>query len=94
MAAVCGMAMKRTFRTFSDDENYRKGACHGARWFLQTTRTLISEGRSTEELSEHLKDLLGVMEDWRKGLGDLPDGNPWDWSYRDLASVVKSRKQK
>jgi hypothetical protein len=77
---------------FGQDDDFRKGACHGTAWFLQTTQTLVAEGRTAREISEHLQDLLGVVTEWRSGAGELPDGNPWDWSYRDLASVIKARK--
>ena len=87
------MATNKNLPTFTNDENFRKGACHGAQWLLQTVRTLISEGRSAAEISGHLEDLLGVMAEWRTGAGELPDGNPWDWSYKDLASVIKARHE-
>lgn len=88
------MATNRKPVNFTGDENFRKGACHGATWFLQTTRVLISEGRSADEISKHLEELEGIMTEWRSGVGELPDGNPWDWSYRDLASVIKERGEK
>jgi hypothetical protein len=87
------MATNNKPTTFTGDENFRKGACHGAQWFLQTVRALISEGRSAEEISDHLKELIGVLAEWRSGVGELPDGNPWDWSYKDLASVIKTRHE-
>jgi hypothetical protein len=79
--------------SFTGDEKFRKGACHGAGWFLETTRVLISEGRDAKEISKHLEELAGIMAEWRSGVGELPDGNPWDWSYRDLASVIKEREE-
>jgi len=78
--------------TFTADENFRKGACHGAAWFLRTTRVLMSEGRGADEIVNYLEDLAGIITEWRSGAGELPDGNPWDWSYKDLASVIKARK--
>jgi len=54
---------------------------------------LVSEGRDAKEISKHLEELVGIMAEWRSGVGELPDGNPWDWSYRDLASVIKERKE-
>ena len=72
----------------SGDANFRKGACHGAQWFLETSQTLAAQGRSAEEIGEYLTELCGVLADWRSGLVALPDGNPWDWSFKDLASVI------
>jgi hypothetical protein len=86
------MAAPKKHVTFGHDDDFRKGACHASAWFLQTTQTLVSEGRTAGEIAGHLKDLLGVVTEWRSGAGELPDGNPWDWSYRDLASVIKARK--
>ncbi|MEI9894779.1 MAG: hypothetical protein WDN28_13050 [Chthoniobacter sp.] len=87
------MAPSQKPLTFTGDENFRKGACHGTQWFLETTRTLIAEGRSPGEIVEHLNDLSTVIVAWRGGAGELPDGNPWDWSFKDLASVIKARKE-
>jgi hypothetical protein len=87
------MAAPQKPMTFSGDENFRKGACHGAHWFLETTRTLIAEGRSATEIVDHLADLQRVIAKWRSGAGELPDGNPWDWSFKDLACVIKGRKE-
>ncbi len=86
------MDSHRKLVTFTADENFRKGACHGAAWFLRTTRMLISEGRDAQEILNYLEELADIMTEWRNGAGELPDGNPWDWSYKDLASAVKARK--
>jgi len=74
------------------DQNFRKGACHAANWFLQTSRRLAEEGRTAGEISDHLADLLEVLSCWRNQTEEMPDGNPWDWSFKDLASVVKAIK--
>jgi len=87
------MASSQKPRTFTGDESFRKGACHGTQWFLETTRTLIAEGRSADEIVQHLTDLARVIEEWRSGVGELPDGNPWDWSFKDLAIVIKARNE-
>jgi hypothetical protein len=87
------MANEKELVTCLGDESFRKGACHGAHWFLETTRTLVTQGRSTAEISEHLADLAGVLSDWRTQTGELPDGNPWDWSFKDLACVIKTRHE-
>jgi hypothetical protein len=86
------MAVEKEPTTSRSDENFRKGACHGARWLLETSRTLVAQGRSAEEISEYLAELCGVLCHWREHMGEMPDGNPWDWSFKDLASVIKTRK--
>jgi len=85
------MAVEKELMHFRGDEDFRRGACHGAQWFLETSRTLASEGRSAEEIAAHLVDLTHILADWRSQTGELPDGNPWDWSYKDLACVIQAR---
>ena len=87
------MAIEKELMSSRCDENFRKGACHGAHWFLETSRTLASEGRGAGEISTHLADLARILADWRSQTGELPDGNPWDWSYKDLACVIQARNQ-
>jgi hypothetical protein len=86
------MAVEKDIAYSRSDENFRKGAVHAARWLLETSRTLAQQGRTTAEISEHLADLLEVLDHWRNQMDELPDGNPWDWSFKDLASVVKELK--
>ena len=86
------MAHEKEIVTCLGDENFRKGACHGAHWFLETSQTLAQQGRTCGEVSAHLADLAAVLAAWRNQTGDLPDGNPWDWSFKDLAAVIKARK--
>ncbi len=88
------MAVQQDLVHSRSDENFRKGACHAAHWFLQTSQTLAGEGRTAAEIAEHLADLAEVLDDWRSQTCEMPDGNPWDWSYKDLASVVKRQKNK
>ena len=75
------------------DENFRKGACHAAEWLLQASRTQAAQGRTATEVSEHLSQLVNVLANWRAQMGPLPDGNPWDWSLKDLALVIKGHHQ-
>jgi hypothetical protein len=77
----------------SADESFRKGACHAAEWFLETVRTLAEQGRTSTEVAEHLTDLAALLSDWRTYGGELPEGNPWDWSFKDLASAIRERKR-
>lgn len=86
------MADRREPITFHADENFRKGACHAGDWFLETARTLATQGRTAMEVAEHLEALAAVLTDWRTQGAELPDGNPWDWSFKDLASVLRERK--
>jgi hypothetical protein len=79
--------------TAGSDESFRRGACHSAEWLRETCRTLAAQGRTGAEISRHLSQLAGVLSDWRAHKDPLPDGNPWDWSFKDLASVIKSREQ-
>jgi hypothetical protein len=72
---------------FEADENFRKGACHAGAWLRETARTPVDQGRTSSEVVDHLANLVRVLEDWRTRAVDLPDGNPLDWSFRDLASV-------
>ena len=74
------------------DQNFRKGACHAANWLLQTSRRLAEEGRAAGEISDHLADLIEILNCWRSQTEELPDGNPWDWSFKDLAAVIKAIK--
>jgi hypothetical protein len=87
------MPVEKDLVNFRSDGSFRKGACHGGQWFLQTAQTLAREGRTAAEISEHLTDLAGVLGDWRSQTVEMPDGNPWDWSFKDLASVIKARKE-
>jgi len=87
------MAVEKDLVNSRSDENFRKGACHAGQWFLETSQTLAREGRTAAELGEHLADLAGVLSDWRSQTREMPDGNPWDWSLKDLASVIKARKK-
>ena len=87
------MAVEKDLVNSRSDENFRKGACHGAHWFLETSRTLASEGRTAAEIADHLADMADVLTDWRSQTGEMPDGNPWDWSFKDLSSVIKARKR-
>jgi hypothetical protein len=75
------------------DENFRKGACHAAEWLRETSRNLTAQQRTAAEVTQHLSQLVGVLFDWRENKRPLPDGNPWDWSFKDLASVIKAREQ-
>ena len=84
--------MERHLITTHDDKSFRKGACHAAAWLLEMGRQLTSQGRTPEEVCEYLADLAGVVEEWRHQTNELPDGNPWDWSFKDLASVIKARR--
>ena len=75
--------------SFEADEHFRKGACHAGAWLQETARTLADQSRTGSEIAEHLGELARVLEEWRAGTAALPDGNPWDWSFRDLASVLR-----
>mgnify|MGYP001102582268 CR=1 FL=1 len=86
------MAVEKDIIDSRSDQNFRKGACHSAQWFLETSRTLADEGRTAAEISDHLAELLEVLKHWRSQTGEVPDGNPWDWSFKDLASVIRSIK--
>lgn len=88
------MALEKDIVDARSDENFRKGAVHAARWFLETSQTLAQQGRTATEISDHLADLLEVLNHWRNQMDELPDGNPWDWSFKDLASVVKELKNR
>jgi hypothetical protein len=90
----CGMAVERDIVHSRSDENFRKGACHSGQWFLETSQALASEGRTAAEIAEHLEELTEVLCDWRSQTAEMPDGNPWDWSLKDLASVIKRRKKR
>jgi len=87
------MSVEKELVTSRGDESFRKGACHAAEWLSQTSRTLAAQGRTGAEISQHLSQLVGVLSDWRGQKSPLPDGNPWDWSFKDLASVIKAREQ-
>ncbi len=87
------MADDQALLNTSNDGLFRKGAYHGGEWFLETLRTLAAQGRSAGEIADHLADLSGILADWRNDTTELPDGNPWDWSFKDLACVIKTRKE-
>lgn len=86
------MSIQKELVGSRSDENFRKGACHGSEWLLETSRVLVAEGRDGAEVSQRLEELVEVLALWRQQTNELPDGNPWDWSYRDLASVIKAIK--
>ncbi|EDY20652.1 hypothetical protein CfE428DRAFT_1849 [Chthoniobacter flavus Ellin428] len=87
------MAVEKDLVHSRSDENFRKGACHAAQWFLQTCRMLADEGRTASEIADRLSAMRDVLADWRSQTGEMPDGNPWDWSFKDLASVIKEREE-
>jgi hypothetical protein len=87
------MPVEKQLVNSRSDENFRKGACHAAEWLLQASRTQAAQGRTATEVSEHLSQLVNVLADWRAQMVPLPDGNPWDWSLKDLALVIKGRGQ-
>ena len=87
------MAVEQLLVHSRSDENFRKGACHGSQWFLQTSQTLAREGRTATEICDHLADLAEILKTWRNQTHSLPDGNPWDWSFKDLADVIKRQKE-
>ena len=89
----CLMPVEKELVSSRSDENFRKGACHAAEWLVQASQTQATQGRTATEVSEHLSQLLRVLADWRAQMVPLPDGNPWDWSLKDLASVIKARRQ-
>lgn len=86
------MAVEKELVDSRSDQNFRKGGCHAAKWFLQTSRRLVDEGRTAGEINDHLADLLEVLNNWRNQTSEIPDGNPWDWSFKDLASVIQATK--
>jgi hypothetical protein len=88
------MAVEKDIVHSRSDENFRKGACHAGHWFRQTGQVLASEGRTATEVAERLTDLAEVLSNWRSQTGEMPDGNPWDWSFKDLASVIKRQKNR
>jgi hypothetical protein len=87
------MPVEKQLVNSRSDENFRKGACHAAEWLLQASRTQAAQGRTATEVSEHLLELANVLADWRAQMVPLPDGNPWDWSLKDLALVIRRRHQ-
>ena len=86
------MAVEKDLVSSPSDENFRKGACHAAEWLAETAQTLASEGYSAPEISARLSDLAAVLDEWRRQTRPMPDGNPWDWSFKDLASVIEQQK--
>lgn len=86
------MSVEKELAGSRSDQNFRKGGCHAAKWFLETSQRLVAEGRTAEEISGYLADLVEVLNCWRSQTDDLPDGNPWDWSFKDLSSVIKELK--
>ena len=86
------MPVEKELVNSRSDENFRKGACHAAQWLLEASRTQAAQGRTGTEVAEHLSQLVSVLADWRAQSGPLPDGNPWDWSFKDLALVIKGNK--
>jgi hypothetical protein len=87
------MPVEKELVSSRSDENFRKGAYHAAEWLVQASRTQAGQGRTATEVFEHLSQLLIVLADWRAQMVPLPDGNPWDWSLKDLAFVIKARQQ-
>jgi len=87
------MPVEKQLVNSRSDENFRKGAYHAAEWLLEASRTQAAQGRTAREVCEHLSQLLSVLANWRAQMVPLPDGNPWDWSLKDLASVIKARHQ-
>jgi len=86
------MAVEKDLVHSRSDQNFRKGACHGATWLWATSQRLLKEGRTATEISDYLADLVEVLKAWRAQTCEMPDGNPWDWSFRDLAAVIKEMK--
>jgi hypothetical protein len=87
------MAVEKDLVNSRSDENFRKGACHASQWLLHTSQMLAREGRTAAEIVDRLADLGDVINGWRSQTNEVPDGNPWDWSLKDLDSVIKDRKK-
>ena len=87
------MPVEKDLINSRSDANFRKGACHAGQWFRETSETLASEGRTAAEIAERLAELTDVLSEWRSQTCEMPDGNPWDWSFKDLASVIRSQKK-
>lgn len=87
------MPVEKRLVNSRSDENFRKGACHAADWLLRASREQAAQGRIATEVSEHLFQLVKVLADWRAQMVPLPDGNPWDWSLKDLSLVINPRDQ-
>ena len=88
------MAVEKDLVNSRSEENFRKGACHAGQWFLHTGQMLAREGRTAAEIADHFADLAEVLSEWRSQTSEMPDGNPWDWSLKDLAIVIKERKER
>jgi hypothetical protein len=88
------MAVEKDLVNSRSDENFRKGACHAGQWLLHTSQMLAGEGMTATEIADHLGELNDVLGDWRSQTREMPDGNPWDWSLKDLASVIKDGKKR
>jgi transposase len=79
-----------------EETQFRIGATHGANWLRREARRMAAEGKSSQEISDHLGVLIMVLLDWRNdwnpGL-DLPsESNPWDWNKAELEKFIAERK--
>jgi hypothetical protein len=79
-----------------NDGQFRRGAQHAAFWLKQRAQKLANEGKSVQDIVNHLNDLEDVIGDWREGkikdIGGVT-GNPWNWPKDQLEEyITKNRK--
>jgi len=76
----------------NEEQKFRIGACHAAQWLREETRKMVTEARTPEHISAVHGDLVQVLLDWREGMVETPDGNPWEWPKAVLADFIATRK--
>jgi hypothetical protein len=75
------------------DRGFRIGASHAAGWLAETVKRMEAAKASTSEVSQVVHDYMNVLVDWREEQIDMPEGNPWSWSYEQLQDYIKRRRK-
>ena len=80
------------------ETKFRIGATHAATWFREEAKRMAKEGKTAQEISDHLGDLNQVLIDWRNDwinpyVGLPSEENPWEWKAEDLKAFIAKRKR-
>jgi hypothetical protein len=78
----------------SADRKFRIGASHAAGWIAETMKSMEAAKASASEMSRTVEDLMNILVDWREEQVEMPNGDPWSWSFEELQNFIERRRDK